>query len=125
MAGHRIDRINEEIKKELASIIRELKDPRIDPLVSIISVNTTPDLRFCKVYVSCLEDDKTIETQKGLNSGAGFIRRAVGARINLRYTPQFTFEADNSIKNGVRLSRIIDDISRESKDRNIDNGKDD
>jgi len=111
MANHRIDRINEEIKKELSSIVRGMKDPRIDPLVSVTKVETTPDLRYCKVFVSCLDEGRNADTVKGLASGAGYIRREIGSRIKTYYTPQFVFAPDNSISNGVRIAKLLDDVT--------------
>lgn len=104
----RIDKINEEVKRELAGVIRELKDSRIPMMTSIVAVKVTNDLRYAKVYVSVMGDD---ETQKkaieGLTSAAGFIRREMGRRVDLRCTPEFLFELDHSIEYGAHINDII------------------
>lgn len=104
----RIDKINEEVKRELAGVIRELKDSRIPMMTSIVAVKVTNDLRYAKVYVSVMGDD---ETQKkaieGLTSAAGFIRREIGRRVDLRCTPEFLFELDHSIEYGAHINDII------------------
>ena len=88
MASNRIGRINEEIQKELASLIRNLKDPRVqETMISITHVQTTPDLRYAKVYVSFLQEDKAADALKGLQSASGYLRRELGSSLNLRYTP--------------------------------------
>jgi ribosome-binding factor A len=117
MPSHRMDRINEEVRRELSSIFMELKDPRIAKIISITGVNTTPDLRYCKVWVSVMEDNKRDGTLKGLNSSRAFIRREIGRRLNLRLTPEFTFEMDDSISRGAKISKIIHslDISRDDE----------
>ena len=108
-AYNRIDRISEEVKKELSMIIRELKDPRLSKaVVSVVNVNVTKDLKFAKAFISVLGNE---EIQKGamdaLKSAAGFIRKEVGHRINLRNTPEFTFVLDNSIEYGAHISQVI------------------
>lgn len=121
MSAHRIDRINEEIKRELSALLRELKDPRIPPMISLVGVKTTPDLKFCKVYISCLDEEQTGQAQKALKSAAGFIRHEMGNRVNLRCMPQFIFEADHSIANGARMSRMIDQlVGREQAEEGTD-----
>ena len=98
MAKHRIERVNEEVKKELADIIRNLKDPRIPELVSVIRVEVTSDFRYAKAYISTLGTKEDIENAvRGLTAAAGYIRREIGSRINLVYTPEFRFVADDSI----------------------------
>jgi ribosome-binding factor A len=112
--AHRIDRINQEIKKELSSLIKnQLKDPRISELMSITDVKVTNDLRYAKVYISVYgENEKQQETIKGLESSAGFLRREVGKNIKLRYTPELLFEVDNSIQYGMHIDSIIKDIKK-------------
>ena len=88
MASNRIGRINEEIQKVLSEDIRSLKDPRIQGLISITEVDTTGDLRYAKVYVSVLAKDRSKEVLKGLKSAAGFLRRDLGTKLQLRYTPE-------------------------------------
>lgn len=114
----RTDRISEEVKKEVSQIIQNnIKDPRLPEFVSIIAVNVTRDLRYAKVYVSVLGDD---EKKKGaleaLNHASGFIRREIGQRIKLRYTPEFSFILDNSIEHGMYLSKLIDEVVGKSND---------
>ncbi len=118
MAKYRIDRINEEIKRELANILREVKDPRVPSMISILAVKTTPDLKFCKVLVSFFTPDVNIkEAIKGLNSSASFIRHEMGNRVNLRMLPAFTFEYDNSIEHGTRISGLINEVMKNVKDK--------
>ena len=107
--AYRIDRIEEEIKKELSDIIRGLKDPRISGLVSVIRVEVTPDLRFAKAY-------NKIASIKGLEAAAGYIRREIGARIDLRYTPEFSFKLDNSIEYGAHINKILSDVMKKDED---------
>ncbi len=110
-AYNRIDRISEEVKKELSSIVRELKDPRITTVVSVVNVSVTKDLRFAKAYISVFGDEKV---QKGvmdaLKSASGFIRKEIGRRVNLRNTPEFTFELDNSIEYGAHINEVLKNL---------------
>lgn len=107
-AYNRIDRISEEVKRELSMIIRELKDPRLPDMVSVVSVRVTKDLKFAKAYISVMGSE---EVQKGtidaLKSAAGFIRREIGHRINLRITPEFSFVLDNSIEYGAHINEVL------------------
>lgn len=112
MAGFRIDRINEEIKRELSAILGTVKDPRVPELVSVVAVKTTPDLHFCKVYVSFLGQIDEKAAIKGLESAAGYVRREIGQRIKLRYTPEFQFVCDHSIQYGAKISKMIADINK-------------
>jgi ribosome-binding factor A len=117
--GTRIIRINEEIKKELSEIIRnEIKDPRIkDTLVSVVNVDTSSDLKICKIYISVMGDKEQKENViEGLKNASGFIRREIARRINLRNTPEFIFKLDDSIEYSIHLSRIMDEISHNSGD---------
>lgn len=118
--SNRIIKINEEIKHELSAIIREgLKDPRVDTLVSIIHVDTTPDLKHCKINVSTLGDEhKQQETIEGLKNSSGFIRRELAHRINLRNTPELHFVIDHSIEYGVKMSKLIDEVNHENRTNN-------
>ncbi len=117
MAKYRLDRISEEIKKEVSDIIRnELKDPRVAALCSVVLVHTTPDLKFAKIYISILGDEsEKEETYKGLKSAAGFIRKELSERLNLRYTPQLVFEIDKSIEHGANISKILNEIKRKEE----------
>ena len=103
-------RINEEVMRELAEILRdEIKDPRIHPMTSITQVEVAPDLKTCKVYVSVLGNAKDREdTREGLMSASGYIRRCLAQRMNLRSTPDITFISDQSIERGIEMSKKID-----------------
>lgn len=113
----RTDRISEEIKKELSTLIREeIKDPRLPELVSVTAVRVTKDLRYAKVYVSIFGDDSKKEgALAALGHAAGFIRHEIGQRIQLRYTPEFQFKLDDSIEKGMQLSKLIDDTMAQSQ----------
>lgn len=111
-------RINGEVLKELAGIIRgEIKDPRINPMTSVVTVEVAPDLKTCKAYISVLGDEESQKsTIAGLRSAEGYIRRELARRINLRNTPEITFVLDQSIEYGVRMSKMIDDVTKDIKD---------
>ena len=106
-------RINEEVMRELSNIIRlEVKDPRISPVTSVVSVEVAPDLKTCKAYISVLGDDEAVKkTLEGLKSSAGFIRRELARRINLRNTPEITFVSDQSIAYAAKMSKLIDEVN--------------
>jgi ribosome-binding factor A len=111
--GNRINRINEEVKREISSIIMQLKDPRINSLTSVVAVDVTKDLRYAKVYVSVLGDEKSQEeTINGLTSAAGFIRREIGHKLKLRNTPEISFIADRSIEHGAKINKILKDLEK-------------
>lgn len=112
MASNRIGRINEEIQRELASLLRTVKDPRVHGLVTITRVDTTPDLRYAKVYVSVLDKSDVNEVVKGLKSAGGYLRREVGRALSLRYTPELVFQADDSIDRGTHILKLLNDIER-------------
>lgn len=114
MNNNRLTRVNDEIKKELSEIIRsELKDPRVSLIATVLKVDTTNDLKFCKAYISVLGDDgQKEEVIKVLKGAAGFIRTQIAHRINLRNTPEFKFILDDSLEEGMRISKIIDDINK-------------
>lgn len=104
----RIDRISEQIKKELSEVIRNLKDPRIPLMTSVVAVDVTGDLRYAKAYISVMGDEETKrEALNGLRSAAGYIRREIGSRVQLRTTPEFSFEADNSIEHGAHINELL------------------
>ncbi len=108
MASNRIGRINEEIRQELAELIRNLKDPRVQQsMVSVTAVETTPDLRYAKVFISVLDKDRTQETLKGLKSAGGWLRRELGARLRLRCTPEPVFVEDTSIGYGAHIADLL------------------
>ena len=106
-------RINGEVQRELSNIIRsEIKDPRIHPMTSVVTVEVAPDLKTCKAYISVLGDEKEqADTIEGLKSAEGFIRRELAHSINLRNTPEIRFILDQSIEYGVRMSRLIDEVN--------------
>ena len=112
MAGHRLERTTEDIKRELTAIFRELKAPRVQQaFISIIRVDVTNDLSYCTVYVSAMEGlDRANEAVKGLKSAAGFIRRELSHRLKLRYVPQLIFKATDSIEYSANISRILNDL---------------
>ncbi len=111
MASNRIHRINEEIQKELASLLRELKDPRVQStMISITRVETTPDLRYAKVYTSFLEENKAADALKGLKSASGYLRRELGRALQLRYTPELQWALDDSITYGAKLLELINSL---------------
>ena len=110
MPSNRIGRINEEIQRELNTLLRTLKDPRLQGgLLTITHVDTTSDLRWCKVYVSALDKSQEKEMLKGLKSAAGYLRRELGAAVQLRYTPQLEFIADDSIQHGAHILQMLRD----------------
>lgn len=106
-------RINGEVKRELSNIIRgEIKDPRINPMTSVVEVEVAPDLKSAKAYISVLGDEQSQkDTLAGLKSAEGYIRRALAKSINLRNTPEIRFIMDQSIEYGVHMSKLIDDVN--------------
>lgn len=113
--GIKSTRINGEVQRELSNIIRgEIKDPRISPLTSVVSVEVTPDLKICKAYISVLGDEEEQkDTLAGLKSAEGFIRTKLAKTINLRNTPEIKFVMDQSIEYGVNMSKLIHDVTKD------------
>ena len=107
-------RINGEVLKELSNIIRsEIKDPRINPMTSVVSVEVAPDLKTCKAYISVLGDEKSQQdTIAGLKSAEGYIRRELARTVNLRNTPEIKFILDQSIEYGIKMSKLIDEVTK-------------
>jgi ribosome-binding factor A len=105
MAGFHIDRISEDIKREIISLMRELKDPRIaGKLISVVTVTVSSDLSYAKVYVSAMGGiEEAKEACKGLTSAQGYIRRALGNNLHLRKAPELTFIPDDSIEQGMKI----------------------
>ena len=104
----RIDKINEEVRRELANIIRDLKDSRIPMMTSVVSVQVTNDLRYAKAYISVMGDEETQKkAMEGLKSAAGYVRREIGRKIDLRYTPELIFELDRSIEHGAHIDMLL------------------
>ena len=111
MASNRIGRINEEIQRELSSLLRNLKDPRLqNGLLTITHVDTTSDLRYSRIFVSAFNKDQEKEMIKGLKSASGYLRRELGSRLNLRYTPELQFFADNSIAHGAHILDMLSHV---------------
>ena len=118
-------RVNMEVQRELSEILgRGLKDPRIHPMTSVVAVEVTPDLKYCKAYISVLGDEEAVrETLAGLKSGVGYIRRELARRVNLRNTPELTFLLDQSIEYGVNMSHLIDEVTKDLKRDGEDEGE--
>ena len=111
MASNRIVRINEAIQKELSALLRTVKDPRVqDTMISITRVETTPDLRYTKVYVSFLQEEKVKDAMAGLKSAAGYLRRQLGSNLKLRYSPEIVWSLDDSITYGARMLGLINSL---------------
>ena len=112
----RIDKINEEVKRELSMVLRELKDSRIPMMTSVVAVNVTNDLRYAKVYVSVFGDEETKKKAlQGLKSAQGFVRREMGRRVQMRVTPEFIFELDNSIEHGAYINELLNKSKKANK----------
>ncbi|MCD7859536.1 MAG: 30S ribosome-binding factor RbfA [Firmicutes bacterium] len=117
MPSNRINRINDEIQKELSSLLRGLKDPRVqDTMISITRVDTTADLRYAKVYVSFLEADRAKDALKGLRSASGYLRRELGRSVQLRCTPELVWEVDDSITYGAHMLKLISSLGVNTDD---------
>ena len=118
MASNRIGRINEEIQKELSSLIRNLKDPRVqNTMISITRVEATPDLRYAKIFVSFLQEDRADDALKGLKSAGGYLRRELGSALKLRYTPELVWALDDSITYGAKMLKLINSLEVSSDER--------
>lgn len=116
MPSYKISRLNEDILRELTDIFRSLKDPRIDPMLTVVKVDLAKDQSACKVYVSSLSGlEKARESVKGLDSAAGFVRRELGQRLRMRRSPALLFVADDSIEYGARISRELDELKEKEK----------
>ena len=117
MKSTRQMRVNDEVKRELAEIIRSgLRDPRIGVITSVTRAEVTPDLKYCKIYVSLLTNDDSggekDAVMEGLRSASGYIRHLLAERVNLRQTPELTFIHDDAIEHGMRISKLIDEVAR-------------
>lgn len=117
MPGYKINRVTSDIKLCLSELLREVKDPRVSKLLSIVKVNVSGDMSYADIYVSAIEgSEKTAESVKALNkSAAGFLRRELGARMSLRKVPKLQFIADNSIENSAHISKIIESLGKNEK----------
>ena len=113
-------RVNDEITAELANIIRtDVKDPRISSMTSVLRVETTQDLKYCKVFISVLGNDEEKQSvMKGLKNASGFIRHLLAERINLRNTPELTFKLDDSVEYAIRMDKLIKEVSKDFHDEN-------
>lgn len=120
MSKHRIDRISEEVKREISEIIRqELKDPRIAMMCSVVAAEVTPDLRYAKVYISVLGSEEEKEaTLKGLHNAAGYIRKELGNRVKLRHSPEVSFVLDKSIEHGAHIMKLLHDVKQQDGGEN-------
>ena len=117
MASNKLQRINEDISRTLSALLREVKDPRVQQgMISVVAVETTPDLKFAKVHISVmgLTDEKGL--MRGLSSAAGYLRRELGRALDIRHTPELTFKLDKSMEHGAHVSKIL---------RNLDVGETD
>ncbi len=113
MAKERINKINEELRRELSAILREVKDSRIPMMTSVVSVSVTNDLSYAKIYVSVMGDEMVQKKAlEGLKSASGFIRREAGHRLSLRHTPEMIFELDHSIEHGAYINKMISDLNK-------------
>ena len=111
MASNRIGRINEEIRAELSSILRTVKDPRVSQaMLTITHVDTTNDLRYARVYITALDRTGEKDLMRGLKSASGFLRRELGSRLNLRYTPELQFMSDDSIAHGAHILDLLSHV---------------
>ncbi len=116
MASHRMGRTTEDIKRELTAIFRELKDPRVQGLISIVRVDVTSDLSYCTVFVSAMEGiERAKQAVTGLKSASGFIRHELGARLELRHVPELIFKATDSIEYSANISRMLNDLRGDKK----------
>lgn len=115
-------RINGEVLKELSNIIRsEIKDPRINPMTSVVEVEVAPDLKTCKAYISVLGDEKSQkDTITGLKSAEGYIRRQLARTVNLRNTPEIRFILDQSIEYGINMSKLIDEVTEHDNKMHVE-----
>ena len=118
MANNRIGRINEEIQRELSALLRTVKDPRLQGgMLTVTHVDTTSDLRYARVYISVLDKDQEKDVLKGLKSAGGFLRRELGRALQLRYTPELQFIADDSIQHGAHILEILRQVERQDEAR--------
>ena len=121
MAKFRRDKINEEYRNALASVIRELKDPRIPVMTSVVTVSVTPDQKFARANISVMGDAQTVkDAMKALNAAKGFVRREVASRIKMRLAPEITFVLDGSIEYGAHIAKLL----KEVEERDAENGAD-
>ena len=119
MASNKIQRINEDIQRVLSDRLRSVKDPRVQQgMISVVSVDTSGDLRWCKVYLSVYGLQDAREFKKGIRSASGWLRRELGSALSLRYTPELVFVLDDSIAHGARISKVLDELEQRGADGN-------
>ena len=117
--------VNSAVKRELTQILRDVKDPAVDPFASVTKAEVTPDLQYCSVHISTLGPEEVLnETIEGLERAKGFIRRELAHRVNLRKTPELQFVPDRSMEYAAMMSKRIDDILREDRARHVPDGED-
>ena len=117
MAGYRRGRVNEEVARELSAIVREVKDPRVsNTMISITAADVTADMKFAKVYFSCIGNANKDEVKKGLESASGFMRKQIAVRLNLRQTPELKFIPDDSIEYGANINRLLKQVEDDLHD---------
>jgi len=118
MSSNKIQRINEDIQRVLASRLRDIKDPRVKQgMISVTAVDTTSDLRYAKVFLSVFGLQSEREFMKGLKSAAGYLRHEIGQTLSLRYTPELQFELDKSIEHGARINNILSNLEIPEEDQ--------
>ena len=118
MPSYRINRINEDIQRELSALLRTVKDPRISSrMLSVVRVDTSNDLSYCKVYLSALVQGVDKDIRRGLKSASGYLRHELSRALDLRHTPELQFILDNSIDEGARIIRMMEDLEKKSHDR--------
>lgn len=122
MANHHIDRINDDIRRVLAEKLREVKDPRIQQgsMITVTHTDTTNDLSYCKVYLSVLGEYDAKEMKRGLKSVSSWLRRELGHSLNLRHTPELTFEMDDSIAHGAYINNLISNLDIKHDDNDTE-----
>ncbi len=114
--AHRIERVNQLIRREISELLqRQVKDPRLGSFVAVTEVSTSSDLRYAKVFVSCMgSDEERQETLKGLEAATGFFRNQLSRRLRLRRIPELSFHWDDSIERGAHLLQLIDEVSADN-----------
>lgn len=121
MAGFKINRVTSDIKLALSDILREVKDPRVSKLLSIVKIDVSGDMSYAKVYVSAIEGkEKTEESVKALKGAAGYVRRELGARLSLRKVPELRFIVDDSIEMSAKISKIVNNFDKKEKEDSAD-----
>ena len=117
MAGFKLDRVSSDIRNALAELLRNVKDPRVSNMLSIVKLDVSGDMSYAKVYVSAIEGhDKTVESVKALKGAAGYIRRELGSRLKLRKVPELRFVADDSIEISANISRIVNNFDKKNEE---------